>query len=129
MQTGAVRASDAKGRHTTTHRQLIRLPNGTSLIDTPGMREVGMAQVQEGIADTFADILAWSRQCRFSNCRHDSEPGCAIKTTIADGRLSRERWRLYQSLTEENTKNFAKKKEIAKCVKAMKKDKRQEDND
>lgn len=121
MKTGAVREADAKGRHTTTSRQLIRLKNGACVIDMPGMREVGMARAEDGIDDTFADIVELESRCRFRNCRHGSEPGCAVKAAIASGELSRERWLLYRSLGEENRKNTAKKKDISKRVKAMKK--------
>jgi ribosome biogenesis GTPase len=121
MKTGAVREADAKGRHTTTSRQLIRLKNGACVIDMPGMREVGMARAEDGIDDTFADIVELESRCRFRNCRHGSEPGCAVKAAIASGELSRERWLLYRSLGEENRKNTAKKKDISKRIKAMKK--------
>lgn len=121
MKTGEVRASDSTGKHTTTHRQLITLPGGVSVIDTPGMREVGMAQAEEGIDRAFGDILALERRCRFRDCKHDTEPGCAVKAAIARGELTEERLRLYQSLGAENARNYAKKKEIAKRAKARKK--------
>lgn len=121
MKTGAIRASDSTGRHTTTHRQLIRLKNGVSVIDTPGMREIGMARAEEGIEHTFADILALESRCRFRNCRHGTEPGCAVKAAIADGSLSRERWLLYRNLENENAGNSVRKKEISKLAKAYKK--------
>ena len=121
MRTGDVRASDSTGKHTTTHRQLIRLKNGVFLIDTPGMREVGMAGAEEGIDRTFSDILALESRCRFRNCRHETEPGCAVKAAIARGELSGERLALYRSLGAENARNYAKKKEISKLAKARKK--------
>ena len=123
MKTGEVRVSDSKGRHTTTHRQLIRLKNGVSLIDTPGMREVGIARSEEGIDRTFADIRELESRCRFRDCRHESEPGCAVKAALRSGALSRERWNLYQSLASENTRNYAKKKAISKLAKAYQKNK------
>ena len=123
MRTGAVRASDSTGRHTTTHRQLIRLKNGVSVIDTPGMREVGLAGTDEGLGQTFSDILALESRCRFRNCRHDTEPGCAVKAAIARGELSEERLRLYRNLGKENADNRARKKEISKLAKAYKKNK------
>ena len=123
MKTGEIRASDDKGRHTTTHRQLIDLPNGVWIIDTPGMREVGLAGAAEGLDETFADILALESQCRFRNCRHETEPGCAVKAAIASGALSRERWDLYRNLGQENAKNYAKMKQISKWSKAYKKNK------
>ncbi|MCR4589139.1 MAG: ribosome small subunit-dependent GTPase A [Lachnospiraceae bacterium] len=123
MKTGAIRASDDTGRHTTTYRQLIRLENGVDIIDTPGMREIGMAAAEEGIDDTFADIRALEMQCRFRDCKHETEPGCAIKAAIEKGELSMERLRLYQNLSKENTRNYAKKKEISKWAKSYKKEK------
>ena len=123
MKTSGIRESDSEGRHTTTHRQLIVLDNGVSVIDTPGMREVGMAYSEEGIEETFADILDLARQCRFRNCSHESEPGCAVKAALANGGLSPERWMLYKSLSTENTNNYAKKKEISKWAKEYKKHK------
>ena len=123
MKTGEVRQSDSTGRHTTTHRQLIKLKNGVSVIDTPGMREVGMARTGEGIDHTFADIIELENRCRFSDCKHETEPGCAVKAAIASGALSRERLMLYKSLGAENTNNYAKMKEISKRVKAYQKNK------
>ena len=122
MKTAAVRASDAKGRHTTTHRQLILLANGAGIIDTPGMREIGVAAAEEGVDGTFADIIALERQCRFGNCRHETEPGCAVKAAVESGELSAERLKLYRSLSSES-RNYEKKKEISKRVKAMKRTK------
>ena len=121
MQTGAVRASDSTGKHTTTRRQLIVLKNGASIIDTPGMREIGLAGADEGIGDTFSDILALEERCRFRNCRHETEPGCAVKAAIASGELSKERLLLYRSLEKENADNRVRKKEISKLAKAYKK--------
>ena len=121
MRTAEVRASDSTGKHTTTHRQLITLKSGVSVIDTPGMREVGMAMAEAGIDRTFSDILALESRCRFRNCKHDTEPGCAVKAAIARGELTEERLRLYRSLGAENARNYAKKKEIAKWAKARKK--------
>ena len=125
MRTSAVRESDSTGKHTTTHRQLIELPNGVSIIDTPGMRELGMTATEQGIDNTFSDILELERCCRFSDCKHDTEPGCAIKAAIENGELSAERYILYKSLSAENTRNYARKKEISKWAKAAKKFKRE----
>lgn len=121
MRTGEIRASDSTGKHTTTHRQLIMLKNGVCVIDTPGMREVGMAGTGEGIDTTFADIVELESRCRFRNCRHETEPGCAIKAAIKSGELSKERWMLYRNLGTENTNNQAKKKKISKLAKEYKK--------
>ena len=121
MRTGEVRASDSTGRHTTTHRQLVRLKNGVSVIDMPGMREIDMAETEEGISDTFADIAELESRCRFRNCRHDTEPGCAVKAALAGGELSMQRWMLYRALGTENTDNRAGKKKISVLAKEYKK--------
>ena len=121
MKTGGIRLSDSKGRHTTTHRQLIRLKNGASVIDTPGMREIGMAEAEEGINDTFSDVLELAGRCRFCNCRHDTEPGCAVKAAVACGELSGERLALYKKLFAENADRQVRKKEISKWAKAYRK--------
>ena len=101
MAVNAIREDDSKGRHTTTHRQLIRLKSGVMIIDTPGMRELGMWDVSEGLADAFADVEQFLGRCRFSDCRHQREPGCAIKAAIAAGELDIARWESYQKLKEE----------------------------
>ena len=124
MRTSKARESDSTGRHTTTYRQLIELPNGVSIIDTPGMREIGMANTESGIDNTFSDIIELERCCKFSDCKHEKEPGCAVKAAIESGELSMERYVLYKSLSAENTYNYAKKKEISKWAKAAKKFKR-----
>lgn len=121
MKTGEIREEDSKGRHTTTYRQLIQLQNGVTIIDTPGMREIGMANVEEGIEDTFSDIVALEACCKFGNCRHETEPGCAVKRAIANGELSEERLALYQSLGRENQRNYAKKKQISKWIRQQNK--------
>ena len=121
MKTSEIREDDGKGRHTTTYRKLIELPDGVSIIDMPGMREVGMANVQDGIDDTFSDIVELESRCRFSNCRHETEPGCAVKAAIRSGELSEARYALYKNLGNENTRNYAMKKEISKWAKAYKK--------
>ena len=121
MKTSDIREDDDKGRHTTTYRKLIELSGGVTIIDTPGMREVGMANVQDGIDETFSDIVELESRCKFSNCRHDTEPGCAIKAAIKSGELSLERYELYKNLGRENTNNHAMKKTISKRAKAYKK--------
>ncbi len=121
MKTSEVRESDSTGKHTTTHRQLLRLKNGVSIIDTPGMREIGMAMTEEGIDETFSDIVELENRCRFSDCRHDTEPGCAIKAAIESGELSEERYLLYKSLGTENQRNYVKKEMISRWAKATKK--------
>lgn len=100
MATGEVRADDCRGRHTTTRRQLVILPGGGLLLDTPGMREVQLVD-DEGLAATFADIEALADRCRYRDCRHDTEPGCAVKAAVEAGLLSHERWEHYRKLERE----------------------------
>lgn len=101
LETNGLR-SDDRGRHTTTRRELILLPGGGMVIDTPGMRELGMWDSEEGIDRTFADIEALATQCRFHDCSHSGEPGCAIGRALEEGQLSQERWLSYQKLKTEN---------------------------
>lgn len=101
MAVSGIREDDSKGRHTTTHRQLILLKNGAMIIDTPGMRELGMWDVTIGLGETFADVEQLLGRCRFSDCKHQTEPGCAIKNAILNGELSRERWESYRKLGNE----------------------------
>ena len=101
MAVSAIREYVSKGRHTTTHRQLIRLSSGVMIIDTPGMRELGMWDVSEGIVDAFGDVERFAGKCRFSDCAHEREPGCAIKAAIAAGELDISRWESYRKLKEE----------------------------
>lgn len=101
LATGGLRDDD-KGRHTTTHRELLFLPDGGMVIDTPGMRELGMWDAGDGIDRTFADIEELAQQCRFHDCTHTSEPGCAIRKALEKGELSRERFLSYQKLKNEN---------------------------
>ena len=86
---------ESKGRHTTTHRELFMLPGGAIVIDTPGMRELGLYDAEEGISAVFSDVEELFTQCKFSNCRHQSEPGCAVAAAIQDGSLSQEQWSRY----------------------------------
>lgn len=94
--------NDDKGRHTTTHRELIALPNGAFVIDTPGRRELGMWDSGGGIDTAFADIEALARACRYSDCTHNGEPGCAIRKALEEGTLDRARWNSYLKLKTEN---------------------------
>ena len=100
MATNEVRW-DGKGRHTTTHRQLISLPGGASVIDTPGMRELQLWDGDEGIDRAFSDIAALAEGCRFADCAHDSEPGCAVKAALATGDLTQERFASYKKQLRE----------------------------
>jgi ribosome biogenesis GTPase len=98
LKTGAVRAYDSKGKHTTTYREMILFPNGGIVIDTPGMREIEIWSDEDGLSSTFGDIEALVGQCRFNDCRHDSEPGCAIQDALADGDLDVRRFQSYIKL-------------------------------
>lgn len=113
MRVSEIREEDSKGRHTTTHRQIIDL-DGVFFIDTPGLRELGVIDAEEGISETFSDIAALAQQCAFSDCSHRSEPGCAIQRALADGSLSRERWEMYCRLDAEN--NWSKSMKAKKMV-------------
>ena len=97
----AVRASDSRGRHTTTHRELIVLPGGGLLMDTPGMRELQLWVGDEAVHSAFADIESLIAQCYFSNCHHRDEPGCAIKQALEDERLDVARFNNYEKLQKE----------------------------
>ena len=101
QKTRDIRESDSKGRHTTSHRQLVFLPNGGFLIDTPGMRELQLWDVGEAVKETFDDIEALALECRFSDCRHRDEPRCAVKTAVEEGRLSASRLESYVKLQDE----------------------------
>ncbi len=101
LSTNGLR-NDDKGRHTTTHRQLITLDNGAMVIDTPGMRQLGMWETEGGIDTTFADIEELAGKCKYKNCTHSSEPGCAVNGAIKSGQLSYERFESYKKLMVEN---------------------------
>lgn len=101
MKVNSIRVDDSKGRHTTTHRQLIRLKSGVMIIDTPGMRELGIWEADEGIGEVFADIEDLFTQCRFSDCSHRNEPGCAVKAALENGSLEEARWKSYLKIREE----------------------------
>ena len=101
--TAAVREHDSRGRHTTTHRALIALPSGGCLIDTPGMRELKLTGEEDLEHGQFADIDALAQECRFGDCTHRSEPGCAVRAALEDGRLAPERWHNYEKLRDELT--------------------------
>ena len=105
MKTSEIREDDSKGRHTTTSRNLIMLPNGAMIIDTPGMRELGMWNAEEGINKTFKDIEQYIGMCKYSNCTHTNEPGCKIFEAIENGEISRERFEQYLKLQIESLYN------------------------
>ncbi len=100
LDTNEVRR-DGKGRHTTTRRQLLALPSGGVVIDTPGIRELALYEADEGVAETFEDVERVAADCRFNDCQHDAEPGCAVRLALDDGRLDPARVRNYLKLREE----------------------------
>lgn len=101
MATNAVREGDDRGRHTTRHRELFRLGSGALVIDTPGMRELGLVADDDALDESFTDVTDLIGQCRFSNCHHDGEPGCAITAAIDSGDLDAARWAAFGKLQKE----------------------------
>jgi len=101
LPTGEVRQWDARGRHTSVHRQLVLPEGGGLIIDTPGMRELQLWDTGTAVDQTFADVAALAESCRFRDCRHDREPGCAVKAAVEEGRLSQERYESYSKLRQE----------------------------
>ncbi|HOP07887.1 MAG TPA: ribosome small subunit-dependent GTPase A [candidate division Zixibacteria bacterium] len=101
QEVGRVRHGDGRGRHTTTYRELIRFPDGGMVIDTPGMREIHAWEDQEGLRKTFADIEELAVNCRFADCSHRGEPGCAVMSAIESGDLTEERYQSYLRLEKE----------------------------
>ena len=100
-RTREVRESDSRGRHTTTHRELVKLPEGGLIVDTPGMRELQLWDVQEAVRETFEDIERLADGCHFTDCRHREEPRCAVKAAVAEGRLAATRLESYLKLQDE----------------------------
>lgn len=101
LKTSSIREFDDKGRHTTTHRQLVTIPGGGFIIDTPGLREFQLWDGNEGILETFSDIEDIAKGCRFSDCRHENEPGCAVRAAIENGMLDPGRLESYKKLQKE----------------------------
>lgn len=105
LATGAIRAHDERGRHTTTRRELIRLPSGALILDTPGMRELGLVDAGDGLSAAFAavevSVEALAADCRFRDCRHAREPGCAVRAALEDGRLPPDRFEAWRKLQRE----------------------------
>jgi ribosome biogenesis GTPase len=100
LKTQEIRA-DGRGRHTTVHRELVLLPDGGLVLDTPGMRELQLWESDEGVAQAFSDVEELVTECRFSDCGHDTEPGCAVRAAIAAGTLAEERYASYVKLKRE----------------------------
>ena len=111
--TGEIREDDAKGRHTTRSRTITPLTDGGWIIDTPGIRELGLTDTSEGVAETFGDVAELAAACRFSDCAHGQEPGCAVQAAIAAGDLDPERLARYEKLQREmqfNTESLAERR-------------------
>ena len=131
FETNPVRDKDSRGRHTTARRQLIVLENGALLIDTPGLRELGMIGVSTSIDDSFSEIIELSGRCRFKDCSHKNEVGCAILTAIEKGELDEDRFRSYLKLKKESeyhqmsyVEKRRKDKEFGRMVKSIMKHKK-----
>ena len=105
IETQDIRRDDDKGRHTTTSRSLFRLPGNAWLLDTPGMRELQLTDVQSGIDDVFAEISALAKDCKFVNCVHESEPGCAVRQAVNDGDIDESRVNRWRKLMREDAHN------------------------
>ena len=105
FETQPVSKIQSKGRHTTTSRQLVRLESGAMIIDTPGMRELGSMSVDDGLDETFSEILELSQICKFANCSHTNEKGCAILAAIKAGDLSEQRYQNYLKMKKESKFN------------------------
>ena len=116
MATQAIRETDDQGRHTTSHRQLILLPGGRLMLDTPGIREVGLIDAEAGVSAVFEDIEGLLQTCRFTNCSHANEPGCAVQAAVQCGALDPTRWAHYQKLTLEAAAAEHEQERAAKAV-------------
>lgn len=121
-ETAAIREDDSKGRHTTTRRQLHFTSDGCAVLDTPGMRELQLTDVEAGIADVFADMVAIANQCRFNDCKHDTEPDCAIQNAIERGEIDLaklNRWNKLASEERFNSSTLAERKSADKSFHKM----------
>lgn len=114
QETRGIREDDSKGRHTTTHREMFRLPNGALLIDTPGMRELQLWEGEGAMSATFQDVEVLEEACRFKDCQHDTDPGCRVKEAIDNGELSMDRFQSYLKLQRELA--YEKRKQNQKAL-------------
>ncbi len=114
MATAGVREDDAHGRHTTTHRELVLLPSGALILDTPGMRELGLVDAGDGFSTTFEDVEALAEDCKFNDCHHGNEPGCAVRAALEIGVLDEGRWRNFQKLQKEIAFQERKENHVAR---------------
>ena len=133
FETQAVREKDGKGRHTTTRRQMIFMDNGAMIVDTPGMRELGNFSVEVGISETFSEIVELTERCRFNDCTHTQEDGCAVQAALVDGTISADRYQNYLKLKRESEYNDMsylekrkKDKKFGKYCKSVMKHKKKE---
>ncbi|WP_035294542.1 ribosome small subunit-dependent GTPase A [Clostridium sp. KNHs214] len=126
MKVSEIRESDGRGRHTTTYRELIVIPEGGVVIDTPGMRELSIMDIEDGIESAFKDIEQLTINCKFGNCTHNEEPGCAVKEAISTGIISEERYKSYIKLKKEA--EFMAKKEKIRKLKESKKGRTKKNN-
>jgi ribosome biogenesis GTPase / thiamine phosphate phosphatase len=116
LDTAEVRA-DGRGRHTTTHRQLVELPGGALLIDTPGLRSIGMWDADEAAEDSaFEDVEELMASCRFGDCSHTSEPGCAVAAALADGSLDPSRWQRYRTIESDREERAQRREAVEKAA-------------
>lgn len=132
MQTSDIREADAQGRHTTTYKQMFEIPDrimlpdksvikgGGRIIDTPGMRKLVMGEGADGMELTFEDIEELASQCRFSDCRHQTEPGCAVRKALEDGTLDQRHWKTYLSLQKEEAYARARQQVLARKMEKSK---------
>jgi ribosome biogenesis GTPase len=115
--TAAVRTTDSRGRHTTTSRMLIPLPGGGAIIDNPGMRELQLWAPGESLSEVFPDVRALAERCRFGDCTHTSEPGCAVREALENNNLDLSRWRSYRKLQAESRHQQTEQDALAKANK------------
>ncbi len=108
VRTGRIRENDAKGRHTTTSRSLHLLPSGGVLVDNPGVREFQLPPCEDGVSDLFEDVVKIVLECKFSDCGHEGEPGCAVRAAIESGELEARRFASFQKLSQEQARNAEK---------------------
>lgn len=111
--TGSVRATDGKGRHTTVSREVVALPNGARIVDMPGVRGLGLWEADAGIGAAFADVEELAQGCRFRDCTHGAEPGCAVRAAVESGALAPERYESYRALKKE-TADIRERREQAR---------------
>ena len=132
MDVKAIREDDSKGRHTISHRQLFKLASGALVIDTPGMRELGLWDSGEAVSIAFGSVEELISRCRFSNCTHQNEPGCAVQAALQDGSLSPVQWKNYLAqkretlFVENRSEYFKSKREFHKSIAKKLRNKRDE---